>query len=123
MGQPPGLGAGPDDEGPERQAPGPFQPDLIAAPVSAGEQLQQQGEHPGGPIQAPRERGMGPVARHHQEDNADAGRAEGAAEFLGRREVLGRVQAEGLERGQPQQGGDDDGERFPGGIGRLSWRR
>jgi hypothetical protein len=123
MGQPPGLGAGPDDEGPERQAPGPFQPDLIAAPVSAGEQLQQQGEHPGGPHPGPARTRNGtsssspPGGQCRRWPRRRCGgiprAARGAGARTGRRPGTRPATA----------GGDDDGERFPGGIGRLSWRR
>jgi hypothetical protein len=115
VGQAPGLGAGPDDQGPERQAAPVLQAELVVAPGPAGDQLEAKGEHPGDAHPEPREVGMGPVAGHHQQHNPDAGRAEDPAEFFRRREVLGRVQAERLECRQPQQRREEDRERFPDG--------
>ena len=56
---------------------------------------------------------MRPVAGQRQQDDPDAGGADDAAELLGRGQMLGGVQVEGLEHPDPQDRREDDDGDLP----------
>ena len=112
-GEPLCLGGRPDDQGAEDQPTVQAQAPLIGPPPPPGQQLQDQDQSPGQPDPGSGERRMRPEAHHRQQDDADTRGSDNAAKLLGWRQVLGGVQVEGLEHGDPKQRAEGDDEALP----------
>jgi hypothetical protein len=115
--EPGGLSRRPDDQRPEREPSIPLEAQPVGLPPSSCQQLEDDREQPRQSEPGPRERGLGPVAGHDDEDNPQAAGADDAPELVGWREVLGRVEVERLERGHPQRRGDQHDGQLQGGHG------